>query len=135
MLDVTCYCTQARRLARQLTDLYDQALAPTGLKVTQFSVMRMIARVEVPTIGALADATGLDRSTLGRNLKVMQKDGWVALGPGDDERTRLVSLTKAGRIALESAMPLWQAAQESIEAVLPARVRAAMATGSALLQT
>jgi DNA-binding MarR family transcriptional regulator len=135
MLDVTCYCTQARRLARQLTDLYDQALAPTGLKVTQFSVLRMIGRVDSPTIGALADATGLDRSTLGRNLKVLQKDGWVALGPGEDERTRLVSLTKAGRVALESAMPLWQAAQEAMEARLPARVRAAVASGSAMLQT
>jgi DNA-binding MarR family transcriptional regulator len=130
MLDVACHCTQARRVARILTEAYDQALAPSGLKVTQFSVMRMVGRLDPPTISALAEATGLDRSTLGRNLKVMQKDGWIALGPGTDERTRVVSLTKAGRLALDVALPLWLAQQSETEARLPPHVLNALSEAS-----
>lgn len=133
MLDVACYCTQARRVARQMTEAYDAALAPSGLKVTQFSVLRMVGRIDPPTIGALAEATGLDRSTLGRNLKVLQKDGWIILDPGEDERTRVVGLTKAGRLALETALPLWEAAQARMEAVLPVAVQQAFAVGSRAL--
>ena len=133
MLDVACYCTQSRRLARALTDAYDQALAPSGLKVTQFSLLRMVARLESPTISALAEATGLDRSTLGRNLKVLQKDGWAALSAGDDERTRIVSLTKAGDLAVQRAVPLWNSAQARLHEKLPLAVLQALASAPALL--
>lgn len=133
MLDVACYCTQSRRIARALTDAYDQALAPSGLKVTQFSVLRMVARLQSPTISALAEATGLDRSTLGRNLRVLQKDGWAALSAGDDERTRLVSLTKAGNLAVQRAAPLWDGAQAEIRAKLPPALLKALASVPALL--
>ena len=133
MLDVACYCTQSRRIARALTDAYDEALAPSGLKVTQFSLLRMVARLQSPTIGALAEATGLDRSTLGRNLKVVQKDGWAALSAGDDERTRIVSLTKAGSLAVQRAVPLWDGAQAEVRAKLPPALRKALASAPALL--
>lgn len=134
MLDVACYCTQSRRIARALTDAYDRALAPSGLKVTQFSLLRMVGRLESPTIGALAEATGLDRSTLGRNLKVLQKDGWTAVSSGDDERTRVVTLTKAGRLAVQRAVPLWERAQADIGSKLPPALRAALATAPSLLE-
>lgn len=133
MLDVACYCTQSRRIARALTDAYDQALAPSGLKVTQFSVLRMVARLQSPTISALAEATGLDRSTLGRNLRVLQKDGWAALSAGDDERTRVVSLTKAGDLAVQRAVPLWDGAQAETRAKLPPALLQALASVPALL--
>jgi DNA-binding MarR family transcriptional regulator len=132
MLDVPCYCTQSRRIARALTDTYDQALAPSGLKVTQFSLLRMVARLGSPTISALAEATGLDRSTLGRNLKVLQKDGWAALSAGDDERTRVVSLTKAGGLAVQRAVPLWDCAQAEIRSKLPPALLKALASAPAL---
>lgn len=133
MLEVACYCTQSRRIARALTDAYDQALAPSGLKVTQFSLLRMVARLQSPTISALAEATGLDRSTLGRNLRVLQKDGWAALSAGDDERTRVVSLTKAGDLAVRRAVPLWEGAQAKIRAKLPPTLRKALASAPVLL--
>lgn len=135
MLDVACYCTQSRRIARALTDAYDQALAPSGLKVTQFSLLRMVARLESPTISALAEATGLDRSTLGRNLRVVQKDGWAALSAGDDERTRVVSLTKAGSLAVQRAVPLWDGAQAGVRARLPPALLKALASAPALIDT
>jgi DNA-binding MarR family transcriptional regulator len=118
MLDVACFCTRARRAARALTQHYDAALAPVGLKVTQFSLLRAIGRLDVPSISALARATGLDRSTLGRNLRVLQKMGLVALGPGDDERTRMVSVTGTGKAVVADAMPLWAEAQARVTACL-----------------
>jgi DNA-binding MarR family transcriptional regulator len=135
MFDVACYCTQSRRIARALTDAYDQALAPSGLKVTQFSVLRMVARLESPTISALAEATGLDRSTLGRNLKVLQKDGWASLSAGDDERTRVVSLTKAGNLAVQRAVPMWARAQAELRAKLPPALLKALASAPVLLDS
>ena len=133
MLDVACYCTQSRRIARALTDTYDQALAPSGLKVTQFSLLRMVARLGSPTIGALAEATGLDRSTLGRNLRVVQKDGWATLSAGSDERTRIVTLTKAGEIAVQRAVPLWNRAQAEVRAKFTPALLKALASASSRL--
>lgn len=133
MLDVACYCTQSRRIARALTDAYDLALAPSGLKVTQFSLLRMVSRLQTPTISALAEATGLDRSTLGRNLRVLQKDGWAALSAGDDERTRVVSLTKAGVLAVQRAVPLWDCVQAEMREKLPPALRKALASAPARL--
>ena len=135
MLDVACYCTQSRRIERALTDTYDRALASSGLKVTQFSLLRMVARLGSPTISALADATGLDRSTLGRNLKVLHKDGWAALSAGDDERTRIVSLTKAGSLAVQRAVPLWEGAQAEVRAKLPQALLIALASAPELLHS
>ncbi len=118
MIEVECYCTHARRAAGQLTAFYDEALAPAGLRVTQFSLMRAVMRLERPTISGLAQATGLDRSTLGRNLRVLQRQGLLELGPGKDERTRLVAMTDAGAAVIDAAMPHWRRAQERIEAAL-----------------
>lgn len=118
MIEVECYCTHARRAAGQLTVFYDEALAQAGLRVTQFSLMRAVMRLAQPTIGGLAEATGLDRSTLGRNLRVLQRQGLLLLGPGADERTRVVTMTAAGEAAIDAAMPHWLRAQARIEAVL-----------------
>ena len=98
----------ARRAAGRLTAFYDEALAPAGLRVTQFSLMRAVMRLERPTISGLAEATGLDRSTLGRNLRVLQRQGLLRLGPGKDERTRVVAMTDAGRMVMDAATPHWQ---------------------------
>jgi DNA-binding MarR family transcriptional regulator len=119
MLEVACLCTNLRRAARAITELYDAALAPSGLKVTQFSLMRAVDRLEAPSISEVAAATGLDRSTLGRNLRVLARDGLVGLGAGADERARLVSLTDKGRAALETAEPLWLEAQARAASAIP----------------
>lgn len=126
--DVACYCTQSRRLARTLTDIYDAALAPTGLKVTQFSLLRAVERTERPTLSAVAEATALDRSTLGRNLRVLEKDGFVRLAPGKDSRTRVVTLTDKARSALDGAAPIWADVQTRVAAALPAESLAALRT-------
>ena len=127
MLPVACYCTQSRRAANLLTDIYDAALAPSGLRVTQFSLLRAVGRLDAPTLGSLAEATGLDRSTLGRNLRRMEADGLIRIAPGKDARTRVVLLTDAACAALDRAAPLWQATQERIARALPPESRADLA--------
>ncbi len=123
MLEVDCYCTLARRSARALTEFYDATLAPSGLRATQYSLLRAIERLEQPSLTGLAGATGLDRSTLGRNLRVLERSGLVTLGPGRDERSRTVELTPHARHALGVAHPLWAQAQSKMDATVSAEAR------------
>ena len=119
MHPVDCICTLSRRCARSLTDIYDRALVHSGLKVTQFSLLRAIGRLERPSLTSIAEATGLERSTLGRNLRVLEKSGFVTLSSGDDERTRVAALTDKARKALRLAEPHWQKIQEQMASTLP----------------
>jgi DNA-binding MarR family transcriptional regulator len=120
MEPVSCTCTTLRRAARAVTELYDGLLAPAGLGAAQLGLLRTIERHEAPSITALAEATGLDRSTLGRNLRVLARDGLVTIGPGRDERSRAVTLTDAARARLAVAAPLWAQAQARVAEALPA---------------
>ena len=117
---VACYCANVRRAALALTSLYDGALAPHGLKVTQFSLLHAVRRRGAPNLTALAEATGLDRSTLGRNLRVLEGLGLVALPPGEDERDRVATLTRQGRARLRAAGGAWAGLQGSIAGALGA---------------
>lgn len=109
-----CACTRVRRAARALTDLYDRALAPAGLKVTQFSVLRTVERLDPVSLSALAAEMALDRSTLGRNLLLLERLRLVTLTGGDDLRTRTAALTPLGERTLASALPLWEAVQQKV---------------------
>ena len=118
MLPTDCHCTRLRRAAHAVTRLYDQALAGSGLTARQFSLLRTISRLERPYISTLAEATGLERSTLGRNIRPLEKAGLVELGQGEDARTRLVRLSRKGKKALDRAVPKWQTAQQRLGTVL-----------------
>jgi DNA-binding MarR family transcriptional regulator len=111
---VSCLCTNARRAALALTAVYDEALAPHGLKVTQFSLLHAVKRHGAPNLTALSAATGLDRSTLGRNLRVLASAGLVRLGAGDDQRDRVAELTESGRLRLREATRTWARLQEGL---------------------
>lgn len=115
---VACLCANVRRAALALTARYDEALAPHGLKVTQFSLLRAVQRHGTPNLTALSEATGLDRSTLGRNLRVLEEQGIVRLAPGDDLRDRAVSLTPRGLARVRAASRAWQELQESLTRAL-----------------
>lgn len=117
---VACVCANARRAALALTARYDAALAPHGLKVTQLSLLHAVARRDGPNLSELARATGLDRSTLGRNLRVLDRLGVVALTPGADQRDRRVALTEAGRARLRDATRTWRCVQDELGAALGA---------------
>src|ERR1700741_1627480 len=106
-----CVCVNLRRAARAMTALYDDALAASGVKITQFSLLRAVERNEPAPIGALAEDLELDRTTLARNLDPLQRDGLLELAPGSDRRVTEVRLTRKGRAALAKALPRWQQAQ------------------------
>ncbi|HET7670038.1 MAG TPA: MarR family winged helix-turn-helix transcriptional regulator [Burkholderiales bacterium] len=100
--------------------MYDAALRPVKLKITQFSELRNVHRLQPVSISALAKEMALDRSTLGRNLLVLKRRGLVALSEGDDLRERSVELTAKGATTLEKALPCWQRAQQKVERTLGA---------------
>ena len=118
MLASECICTHLRRAARGVSRHYDEALAGFGINVAQFSLLRHVQRLDRPSITSLAEAMGLERSTLGRNLRVLEAEGLVQLAEGDDQRNRLVLLSAAGKARLEAAHPAWEQAQEQLVARL-----------------
>ena len=113
-LAVSCACGRLRRATRALTQLYDDAMAPAGLRVTQFSLLRTLAREGPQRICALAAATLLDRTALSRNLDPLIARGYVAAVRGHDARTREVALTAEGERALHDATPHWRRAQTAV---------------------
>ena len=122
MASTECICTTLRRAAHGSTGFYDRALAPAGIRITTFRLLRHVADAPPPNISELAARLELDRSTLGRNLKVAERDGLVRLVGADDERSRQVKLTRAGEHALEKARPLWLKAQRDVKRLLGADV-------------
>lgn len=122
--DVPCACTTLRRATRALTAAYDTALAPTGLRLTQFSVLRTLARLGPVAVTRLAAETVLERSTMGRNLAPLERRGLVSVMVGEtDGRERVVRLTASGEAAIAAALPAWRTAQNRVaELVAPASI-------------
>src|SRR5258707_2971121 len=81
-----CNCLAVRQAARHITQFYDQLLAPSGLRTTQFSILAKLRRKGPLTINALAAAMVMDRTTLGRNILPLERDGLIAVAPGNDDR-------------------------------------------------
>ena len=106
-----CACGRLRRATRALTQLYDDLMVPSGLRVTQFSLLRSLARGGTARISDLAEALLLDRTALSRTLDPLVERGLVSIVPGRDARAREVSLTRAGARALGLALPYWKRAQ------------------------
>lgn len=113
-----CYCGALRLAARKTTAIYDEALAPAKINVAQFSLLRRIERLGPISFTALGRLSGLDRSTVGRNGKVLERGGLIEAAEGDDAREACVVLTPAGRLAFQAALPLWRQAQQKIEATI-----------------
>lgn len=116
LLPALCNCLALRQAARRVTQHYDQVLAPSGLKTTQFSVLAMLRRYQPISLGALAGHLVMDRATLGHNLRPLQRAGWVTLGAGADRRQKMLTLTEVGAALLADAGPLWRKAQDGFEA-------------------
>ena len=113
--ETICTCAAIRQAARRVTRLYDQALAPVGLRITQLPILAALAATGPATMGALAERMVMDRATLGHNLRPLEADGLITMSVGEDRRSRVISLTPAGRQKLADARPLWRAAQEAFE--------------------
>ena len=116
-----CTCGSLRKASRRISQFYDTALAPVGIKSTQYSILSEVDRgsLEGPvTMCELATAMVMDRSTLGHNLKPLERDDLVILRlSADDRRKRYVELTKKGRLILRKSRRLWQHAEGHFESI------------------
>jgi DNA-binding MarR family transcriptional regulator len=113
-----CTCDRLRKHARRLTQRCDAFLAPTGLRLTQFSLLAHLMRGEPLTMSALAGLLEMDRTTLTRNLKPLVDAGLVALDSGRDARKRVVSVSDHGRTVWQAAREHWRRAQDEVNRVL-----------------
>src|SRR5258706_4668381 len=111
-----CSCLAMRQAARHVTQFYDQFLAPTGLRTTQFSILAKIKRMGPITINALARELVMDRTTLGRNVLPLQRDGLITIEKGtSDARSQELHLTKAGAERFRAGIKKWAEAQKRFE--------------------
>lgn len=113
-----CACATLRRASRAVTQLYDEALRPAGLRVTQFTLLQVLARIGETTQGDLGEILALDSTTLSRTLSLLEQQGWIRSAPGVDRRQRRLRLTPKGRSKLERAASGWNAVQQRLRASL-----------------
>jgi DNA-binding MarR family transcriptional regulator len=114
-----CLCNALRQASRAVSRLYDEELRGVGLRTTQYSLLRVLARAGQVRQGDLGDLTHLDETTLTRNLRPLLKAGWIAVHSGADRREKLIALTEAGTAKLAEARPAWERAQARMQALLP----------------
>lgn len=111
-----CYCTLLRTAARQVGSVYDEAFAPLGINIAQYSLLRTIERNQPVSFTELGHKAALDRSTVGRNVRVLERMGMVSTGRSeDDHREAVVTLSARGVEVLEEAGPLWEDCQREFE--------------------
>ena len=108
----TCVAVRLRRLNRVVTNLYDDALRPLGLKVSQLNLLVVTAKLGLAQPAKVCDILQLDTSTLSRNVERMRAKGWLEVVPAEDARTQPFRLTAQGKKLLERAVPAWEQAQQ-----------------------
>lgn len=109
-----CVCNTLRMVTRVVTQLYDDCLRPSGLRVTQFSILAAIARLGESSLKQLEDELAIDQTTLTRSLNLLERDGVIERASHPDGRIKAMRLTAKGRRALEAARPLWAQAQAKV---------------------
>ncbi len=109
-----CTLFAVRSVSRAVTQLYEEALAPAGLKATQLSILVATAARRGWTISDLADALNMDRTTLTRNTRPLQRKGLLRIGAGRDQRSSSVEITERGHAVLHRAYPLWRRTQRRL---------------------
>lgn len=119
-----CICFNLRRASRAVTQAYDSFLQSSGLRTTQYSLLGCLVAYGPMSVTQLAERLGTDRTTLTRNLGPLEREALVAIGVGENRRTRCIMITAAGRSRYEEAKPLWTEAQRHfVERLTPQRWR------------
>ena len=106
-----CACATLRRATRMVTQAYDAALRPVGLRATQFNMLLVLAKRGQTRQSNFAAILGMDGTTLTRNLQPLLKNEWIEIDRDGDRRVRLISITRRGRNILVKAVPLWRQVQ------------------------
>jgi DNA-binding MarR family transcriptional regulator len=112
--NLPCLCATFRRTTRALTQLYDDALRPQGLSLTQLTILQVFSRAGEISQGQLAEILAMDSTTLTRTLKPMTKEGWIAERRGVDRRERLLRMSKSGEANLTRVTPAWDKLQSRL---------------------
>ncbi|TKJ86251.1 MarR family transcriptional regulator [Paenibacillus sp. PK4536] len=110
-----CACLNFRKASRFITSLYDEYLRPVGIRATQLSLLMALEQTGSVTITSLAEVLLMDRTTLPRDLKPLERNGWVSITEGKDRRKRFIALTPEGKELLDRALPLWEQAQTRVQ--------------------
>src|SRR5919108_3559674 len=110
----SCACRRLRGAARAVTRLFDDALRPTGLRATQFTLLVAAQLRGGALISELAETLALDRTSVTRELSVLERRGLVSITPGEDRRARVVEVTEDGEAALAAGYPRWREAQSRV---------------------
>jgi len=121
-----CFCLASRQAARRITRLYDSCMQQSGVRVTQFTILsQLMLRGEMP-IGKLASILGMERTTLTRNLTLLEQQKWISIKTGDDPRSRMIGITAQGRGMVRRGFPHWSKAQAQVGKMLGADGQAAL---------
>ena len=112
-----CVCSNLRKASRLITQTYDEFLRPAGLRGTQFALLMSVKGFGNTTVNRLAEWAIMDRTTVTRNLKLLEKKGHIKIEPGKDQRERVVTLTDEGAETLVAALPYWQEAQRHVDEI------------------
>ena len=111
---LSCKCFKMRKASRVVTQFYDKKLKPSGIRITQFTILTLIATSENRTLISLANELLMDRTTLTRGLNILLKEGLIEQIKSEDSRKKIMRLTKKGHIVLDKAIPLWLEAEHQI---------------------
>ena len=114
----TCIAVRLRLLNRVVTNLYDDALRPLGLKVSQLNILVLTAKLGLARPAQVCDLLQLDTSTLSRNVERMRAQGWLEVVPDEDARTQPFRLSAQGKRLIEKAIPAWEEAQRQASELL-----------------
>ena len=114
----TCIAVRLRLLNRVVTNFYDDALRPLGLKVSQLNILIVTAKLGLARPAQICDILQLDTSTLSRNVERMRASGWLEVVADDDARAQPFRLTTAGKRIIEKAVPAWEEAQQQASELL-----------------
>ena len=110
-----CLCASFRRAARALTQHYEEALRPLGIRSSQFTVLQALSLTSCISQGRLGEILAMDSTTLTRTLAIMSREGWIEKRRGRDGRERSVALTRAGEKQLARVLPVWQEVQAKLQ--------------------
>ncbi len=116
-----CLAVRIRLLNRTVTNIFDDALRPLGVKVSQLNVLMVVAKRGPISPGGVARRLNLEKSTVSRNVDRMRTRGWLKVSEGDSGRKQILEIGTAGRKLIEKSLPFWKKAQEQTEAVLGRR--------------
>lgn len=110
-----CACHKMRETSRKIARMYDEYLRPAGIKATQFTMLAVVAGQDEATLTDLAKTLGMERTTLSRNLRPLERNGLIEISAEGYRRARSANITAEGISTMEKALPLWRSAQKTLK--------------------